>query len=132
MRYINKESSFFCQCDQGYFVADCNTTHNCNCAHDSICFSPSICQLSSNSCQHNEVCIPDDDRISLTTLTCLCSEEYSGEQCQNRSTRIDIQLNEILISNTSLIFIHFIKVFGNIDHELFSSSSRNTYTSRRY
>jgi hypothetical protein len=77
----------------------------------------SICQLSNNPCQNNGFCIPNDARISLTTFTCLCPEGYSGEHCQNKNTRIDIRLNEIIISSSSLVLIHFITSFENAEHE---------------
>jgi len=135
MRYANKESLFFCQCDQGYSGTYCNTTHKCNCANNSICLDASICicplykfgsycylkhsicQLSNNPCQNNGFCIPNDDRISLTTFTCLCPEGYSGEYCQNKNTRIDIRLDEIIISSSSLVLIHFITSFEDAEHE---------------
>jgi len=77
----------------------------------------SICQLSNNPCQNNGFCIPNDDRISLTTFTCLCPEGYSGEYCQNKNTRIDIRLDEIIISSSSLVLIHFITSFEDAEHE---------------
>jgi hypothetical protein len=43
MRYMNKKSSVFCRCDQGYSGARCEIQHKCDCASDSFCLASSIC-----------------------------------------------------------------------------------------
>ncbi|CAF1449187.1 unnamed protein product [Adineta steineri] len=46
IKYINKNSSYFCQCDQGYSGRQCNIQHSCSCSSDSICLTSSICLCS--------------------------------------------------------------------------------------
>ncbi|CAF4123734.1 unnamed protein product, partial [Rotaria sordida] len=110
MRYINERSLFFCQCNQGYSGIRCEISHECNCSNDSYCLAPficvcplykfgsycylkhSICKLSNNPCQHNGLCVPNDDRIDLTGFTCFCSQDYSGIRCENINNQIDIHL----------------------------------------
>jgi len=133
--HLNNQSLFFCQCDQGYFGLQCQNKHQCNCSNDSFCLTSSncicplhkfgrychlkhsICQLSNNPCQHNGLCIPIDYRINLTEFSCFCSDDYSGKICQNKNNQIDIQLDETIISNTSVVFLHFITSFQNAEHE---------------
>ncbi|CAF4947520.1 unnamed protein product, partial [Rotaria socialis] len=94
--------------EHGYSGAKCEIFHECNCAKDSFCLAPficvcplykfgsrcylnhSICQLSHNPCQHNDICVPNDDRIDLKGFTCICSQDYSGPRCENINNRIDI------------------------------------------
>ncbi|UJR20053.1 hypothetical protein I4U23_023187 [Adineta vaga] len=109
----------------------CNITYECSCAKDSICLSSSICVCpihklgslcyvkhpichpSNNPCQHNGLCIPNDDRIGLTTFTCLCSQEYSGERCQNRNVQIVIHFNSIFNLATTFLYVNLITAFQN-------------------
>ncbi|CAF1647757.1 unnamed protein product, partial [Adineta ricciae] len=134
MRYINKHSLFFCHCDKGYSGMYCNISHKCNCANDSICLASSICvcplykfgvhcyinhpisQLTINSSHHNRLCIPNDDRIDLTTYNCLCTSDYSGKHCENRNNRISIHLNEIFSFTISRIFLHFVIMHDSEHH----------------
>ncbi|CAF1084363.1 unnamed protein product [Adineta steineri] len=136
-RYINEKFLFFCYCDQGYSGTRCNITHKCDCANGSLCVDSSICicplykfgtycylkhsvcQTSNNLCQNNGICIPTDDRISSTGFTCFCPESYSGERCQNKNNRIDIHLDDKIISTTSLL-LHFITGFNDAEHERIS------------
>ncbi|CAF1178378.1 unnamed protein product [Adineta steineri] len=135
MNYVNNKSLFFCLCDNGYSGINCNITNQCNCANDSLCLSSdicicslykfgpychlthSICQLSNNSCQHNELCVPNDYRIDLNTFTCLCQDEYSDERCENKNNRIDIHLNKEILWEHSLLLIHVITSFDQKEHE---------------
>ncbi|UJR06600.1 hypothetical protein I4U23_010884 [Adineta vaga] len=43
IKYINKNSSYFCQCNSGYSGLNCQIKHNCSCSFDSFCVSSSIC-----------------------------------------------------------------------------------------
>ena len=123
--YLNKNSSFFCERREA----------KCQCSKDSICLSPSICvcpldkfgrychltrsicDLSNNPCKNNGLCIPLDDRIEMKGFTCLCPDGFSGERCENSNNRIDIHINETLLSNTTLIVLHLITAFDTAEHE---------------
>ena len=50
-------------------------------------------------------------------FTCLCPDGFSGERCENSNNRIDIHINETLLSNTTLIVLHLITAFDNAEHE---------------
>ncbi|CAF2850740.1 unnamed protein product [Rotaria sp. Silwood2] len=135
MKYINKKSLFFCQCNQGYYGSRCEKSYECNCANDSYCLAPyicicplykfgsycylkhSICHLSNNPCQHNGLCVPNDDRIDLKGFTCFCSQGYSGDRCENTNNQIDIHLHDTIVRQTSLLFIHFITSFKDAEHQ---------------
>ncbi|CAF4006948.1 unnamed protein product, partial [Adineta steineri] len=78
MKYINENSSYFCQCDQGYSGRQCTNKHSCSCSSDSFCLTSSICLCSmkrfgrncsltrsvcqslNSSCENNGLCIPVD------------------------------------------------------------------------
>ncbi|CAF4061131.1 unnamed protein product [Adineta steineri] len=136
MKYINKNSSYFCQCDQGYSGRYCNIQHTCSCSSDSVCltssiclcsmkkfgrnchFTRSVCQLLNNSCENNGLCIPIDDRININDFTCLCKENFYGKRCENQiEDGIYIELNEEMIQQVSIIFIHYIKAFDHSEHQ---------------
>ncbi|CAF1206324.1 unnamed protein product [Rotaria magnacalcarata] len=135
-QYIHQRHSvFFCRCNQGYSGANCEIFHECNCAKDSFCLASficvcplykfgsrcylnhSICQLSHNPCQHNGICVPNDDRIDLKGFTCICSQDYSGSRCENINNRIEIYLRDTKIQESSLLFIHFSTAFKNVEHQ---------------
>jgi hypothetical protein len=133
--YINNKSLLFCQCDQKYSGSQCQIKYQCNCANDSFCFDSSICicplhkfglychlthsiyQSSNNPCHNNGTSVPIDDRIGLKEFSCFCSDDYSGERCQNKNNQIDIHLNKTIIFNNSLVLLHFITAFKNAEHE---------------
>jgi hypothetical protein len=133
--YINNKSLYFCQCDQGYSGSQCQIKHECNCSNDSFCFNSSICicplhkfglhchlkhsicESSNNPCQNKGICIPTDDRIGLKDFICFCRDDYSGSRCENKNNQIDLQFNEIILFNTSLLLLHFITAFKNAEHE---------------
>ncbi|CAM4808908.1 unnamed protein product [Rotaria magnacalcarata] len=135
-QYIHQRHSiFFCRCSQGYSGANCEIFHECNCAKDSFCLAPficvcplykfgsrcylnhSICQLSHNPCQHNGICVPNDDRIDLKGFICICPQDYSGSRCENINNRIEIYLRDTKIQESSLLFIHFSTAFKNVEHQ---------------
>jgi hypothetical protein len=131
VRYANKKSLYFCQCNRGYSGSLCNMIHTCNCSNDSLCLASSICvcplhkfgsrcnlnqsicQLSNNTCKHNGICIPTDDRIDLQGFACLCTDGYTGARCEITSNRIDILIHQ----SVSTIFVHLITVVKNQVHE---------------
>ncbi|CAF2014150.1 unnamed protein product, partial [Rotaria magnacalcarata] len=97
-------ASFICVCPLYKFGSRCYLKH-------------SICQLSHNPCQHNGICVPNDDRIDLKGFTCICSQDYSGSRCENINNRIEIYLRDTKIQESSLLFIHFITAFKNVEHQ---------------
>ncbi|CAF3580012.1 unnamed protein product [Rotaria sp. Silwood1] len=129
MKYANMNNSVFCRCDQGYSGSFCNITHQCQCSNDSFCLAPSICvcslnmfgshcylkrpicQSMNNPCQHNGLCIPIDDRISLHGFICVCIEGYQGERCQYRSNQIDIHIDKTILTISSSFILHYIIAF---------------------
>ncbi|CAF4598059.1 unnamed protein product, partial [Rotaria sp. Silwood2] len=134
--YINKKILYFCQCDQRYSGNQCHIKHNCSCSSDSYCLTSSICicpiykfgqncylkhlncQLLNKSCENNGLCIPNDDRIAINSLTCLCQENFVGNKCEkNIQSRVDLEFDEDLIQRESLIFAHFITTFENSEHQ---------------
>ncbi|CAF4870676.1 unnamed protein product [Rotaria sp. Silwood1] len=133
--YINKNLSYFCQCNEGYSGQQCNIQQNCSCSLDSyclrssICICPlhkfgskcylnnSICQIPKNPCENNGICIPHDDRIGLNTFTCLCTENFFGTRCENLKNQIDIAFNDKNIGMMSMIWIHFISSIENGGHQ---------------
>ena len=135
VRYTNKNSSFYCQCNPGYSGSFCNLTHSCQCSQGSICLAPTvcvcpvnkfgsycylnrlICQSNNNSCQHNGLCIPNDDRIDSQSFTCFCKEGYFGPRCEYYSNRIDIILDDTITLTSSFVFVHFITAFETSEHE---------------
>ena len=157
-RYANIDSSFFCRCEQGYTGLRCDVKYPCNCASDSLCLAPSICvcplykfgrycylkhsicQSKRNPCLNNGLCVPNDDRISLKGFTCFCTDEYSGDRCQNPNNRIDIQLDDAMTRDISLILVHIITAFVNAEHQRttflkkipFSQPTLTLYTSQPF
>ncbi|CAF3776392.1 unnamed protein product [Rotaria sp. Silwood1] len=133
--YINKNLSYFCQCNEGYSSQQCNIQQNCSCSLDSyclrssICICPlhkfgskcylnnSICQIPKNPCENNGICIPHDDRIGLNTFTCLCTENFFGTRCENLKNQIDIAFNDKNIGMMSMIWIPFITSIENGGHQ---------------
>ncbi|CAF2930436.1 unnamed protein product [Rotaria sp. Silwood2] len=133
--YMNKNFSYFCQCNEGYSGSQCNIQHNCSCSLDSYCFTSSICvcplhkfgsmcylknsicQIPNKSCQNNGICIPHDDRTGLNNFTCLCTEDFFGTRCENVKNRIDIAFNDENIDLMPIIWIHFITLSENGRHQ---------------
>ena len=129
--YANDRSRSFCRCDHGYSGASCNVTEPCRCSHDAFCLTASICvcplnkfgrrchltRSTNDSCEHQGIGIPTDDRIDLHSLTCLCKEGYTGPRCQFFQNRINLNFDEQLIVSSSLVFIHLVTAFDSVEHE---------------
>ncbi|CAF3236439.1 unnamed protein product, partial [Rotaria socialis] len=70
------------------------------------CFIKSICQK--NICMNGGLCVPHNDRISLTNFTCACQDEFSGKRCEYEDAKIDISFYDVSIPQSLLV--HFITV----------------------
>ncbi|CAM2730307.1 unnamed protein product [Rotaria socialis] len=73
----------------------------CNFSSDSLCVgivhTQSIC-----------LCVPHNDRISLTNFTCACQDGFSGKRCEYEDVKIDISFYDISIPQS--LVVHFITV----------------------
>lgn len=145
MRYINKESLYFCQCDAGYSGISCNISHTCRCSNDSLCIAPSICvcplnkfgtrcylkysicQSTNNPCKHDALCIPHDDRISIQQFTCLCKYGFSGTTCEIDDQSIDIYFHETVIQEDSAVLIHFLRILDYRSNERMTTFRKIAY-----
>lgn len=131
IRYFNKNSSFYCQCDPGYSGSFCNITYVRNCSSDSLSLAPSVCVCplrkfgsycylkqsicQSNPCQNDGLCVPSDDRIASQSVTCFCKTGYFGSRCEHFANRIVLNLDEKIWLTSSFLFVHFIRAFDNIE-----------------
>ncbi|CAF4619761.1 unnamed protein product [Rotaria sp. Silwood2] len=114
-----------CRCKSNHSEIVYINQDQCNCSPDSICvgiannrsiclcpltkISPrcllnSICQT--DVCSNRGVCVPDDDRISLTNFTCICQDGFSGPRCEEKDVEIDISFSDVPIPQSLLV--HFI------------------------
>ncbi|CAF3976249.1 unnamed protein product [Rotaria sp. Silwood2] len=145
IRYINKNFSYFCQCDQGYSGLHCDIKQTCSCSADSFCLTSSICvcqlkkygpkcylkhsicQSSNNSCENDGICVPIDDRIASNKFTCLCKESFYGSRCENAKNRIYIKLDEKILEGTTAIFVHYITAFEDAKHQHITTLKKIKY-----
>ncbi|CAF5064580.1 unnamed protein product, partial [Rotaria magnacalcarata] len=49
------------------------------------------------------LCVPHNDRISLTNFTCACQDGFSGKRCEYEDVKIDISFYDVSIPQ-SLLF----------------------------
>ena len=124
--YVNDKRSTFCRCEPGWLGIHCSIRYRCDCAPNSLCISDTICvcprnrfgsrcylQSACNSelCENGGQCIPTVERYTISHLnksTCVCLQEYYGDRCQYRQTRIDISFHSELIISQSIL-LHFIR-----------------------
>ena len=57
----------------------------------------------SNPCQHHGQCLPNDERH----WTCLCPLGYSGQRCEHRQTRLEIDFDR-RVAIPSALLVHFV------------------------
>ncbi|CAF2158408.1 unnamed protein product [Rotaria magnacalcarata] len=89
----------------------------CNCSSDSLCVS----------IVHNRsiyLCVPHNDRISLTNFTYACQDGFSGKRCEYEDVKIDILFYDISIPQSLLV--HFITVREHVLESLNSVPIRAT------
>mgnify|MGYP001118537749 CR=1 FL=1 len=106
-------SHMTCDCAAGSRCVGKTTTNR------SICICPlekfgRRCFLTRSSCgrkpcQHGGICVPTDDRILETNLTCLCPDNYFGKFCEYFKRKIDITFTNGLMIPPAII-AHFITV----------------------
>ena len=133
VKYANM-ASYFCRCMPGWFGYFCNISHECQCSADSICVGVianrsicicplhkfgTFCQLTRSLCQENTcnyrgICVPDDQRMPVPDLTCVCSEGYFGSRCEFFNSKIQISFDDMPIPQA--IFAHFIGAMQNAPH----------------
>lgn len=59
-----------------------------------------------NSCKNKGQCIPINNRINNKDFICLCTEEYTGLNCEYKSNQININFHkEIIRKSTIYIYI---------------------------
>ncbi|UJR16910.1 hypothetical protein I4U23_003808 [Adineta vaga] len=131
VQYINTNTSYFCQCNQGYSGPQCETSHHCSCSSDSFCYTSSICvcpidkfgskcylkHLVNHTCENNGISVPLDDRFNMKQFICLCKENFHGEKCEYNKSRIDIELTDEIIGETKMIYFHYITAFETRAHQ---------------
>ena len=134
--YINNYGDF-CRCHLGWSGPHCSIRHNCNCSPNATCIgsinnrSICVCPLYTyeprcylkrssclpNPCQNDGFCTPADERIMERTFSCMCSEEFSGDQCEIRNIRLDVTFSKD-IQVPSFLHAYFV-IRGNgidLDH----------------
>ena len=132
IKYSNNiEARSFCQCHEGWSGKTCTIPHRCTCGLGSLCigllsnnrslcvcslnkFGPrclltnSICENANHSlCKNGGHCIPLDDYTTTDdNFICMCSNGFSGKQCEIVDTQLILTFNRSIILSQS-IFIHF-------------------------
>ncbi|CAF2091406.1 unnamed protein product [Rotaria magnacalcarata] len=145
IRYVNKQFSYFCPCDQGHSGIQCELQENCSRSSDSFCralsicicllhkhgptcyLKFSICQLLSTPCENDGICVPIDDRIVRNKFTCLCKGTFYGRRCENSKSEIDVNVDGETFEQTTAIFIHFITAFENVQHQRITTPEKMKY-----
>ncbi|CAF1537599.1 unnamed protein product [Adineta ricciae] len=136
LKYTNAENAYFCRCNHGWSGNQCSIAYQCNCSSDSLCIDQSIClcpvtkfgslcyltriACERSLCFNNGLCVPNDARHEISdglksSYSCICTENFEGDRCEFRKTRLDISFGKKIAIPESL-FIHFIETFKNSKH----------------
>ncbi|CAF1364182.1 unnamed protein product [Didymodactylos carnosus] len=136
--YSNFAGKEHCLCNDGWSGITCDIESTRKCEHGSIAvdgqclctlgFMGPSCSINRNactarSCYNGGSCVPLADDFSFT---CLCHNEFFGNQCKHKKATLTVHINDKPGDNTiaqvPIIVIHFV----NIDDSLrqFSLESR--------
>ena len=132
--FDDQENRIFCQCEKGWSGRFCTIPYISLCSIDSIslgqlannrslCICPvnkmgPRCLINDVTCQKNQTvtcfnkgeCLSVDEyRTSQKKFLCICSKEFTGNQCEIPRTKLLIIFDKN-ITLPSVIFIHFIEV----------------------
>ncbi|UJR12840.1 hypothetical protein I4U23_017014 [Adineta vaga] len=126
-----------CFCHSGWTGLHCEKKYQCECSSDALCVGSSLtclcplnrfgrrCYLEQNICEsfppvcfHGGLCVPTDIRMQTfgKSYMCTCLNDYSGDQCQYRNTRINIKFSPKIIDYSSALFLHLISANGKQTH----------------
>lgn len=126
---INQNSIYFCSCDSGYYGEHCeNYEPQCisGCSSFSICkpdyggivtgnkkpyclcptthYGPTcalkIDQCVKNPCQHDGTCYISSEWVDMENYTCICTNSYSGVNCEIPKALVKIKINSTYSSET--------------------------------
>jgi hypothetical protein len=128
---INRNSTYFCSCDNGYYGKHCqNYDHRCtnHCSPNSICkpeyggiitsdnkpyclcstthYGPTCAlkndQCNKNPCKHHGTCYMSYDSADMQNYTCICTSLYYGVNCEILKASITIRINSKYLSVTAI------------------------------
>ncbi|CAM4870529.1 unnamed protein product, partial [Rotaria socialis] len=68
-----------------------------------------------------------DDHIVRNKFTCLCKGSFYGSRCENSKSEIDVNVDEETFEQTTAMFIHFITVFENVQHQRITTLKKMKY-----
>ncbi|CAF1153792.1 unnamed protein product [Adineta steineri] len=133
IKYFNNPTNqTFCQCDPGWTGKFCTIKYDCLCSSPSLCIGKlvnnrSLCVCPINTMgprcliqhQSSEICqngghgvLIDEYEIPKKKFICTCSKGYSGDQCEQNQTKLEVSFDGNIDLYPS-IFIHFIEVKTN-------------------
>jgi hypothetical protein len=115
IRYVNVEE-YFCHRSSGWSGVQCdrpiNYVDHVNNRPIYICpltKSGPQCLLTSscsgNECQHGGHCVPAQLTTPNSNYVCTCPFDYFGSRCRNSKGKLEVSLNNLMISSYFLAFI---------------------------
>ena len=127
-RFDNR-NEFFCRCFNGYSGKLCLIKNDCDCSPNSVCVGTannrsicvcpfdrfgSRCYLKRtvcipNPCSEDGQCVPTDVRISEAEYFCICRNGFTGSNCEQMKSRIEISFGKNIIIPQSIL-THFIDI----------------------
>ena len=134
VKYENSDQKF-CLCKRGWSGLLCETRLTCECSDDSLCAGYTngqpIClcpnnkvgpkcvissMCSASTCSNGGLCIPlhESDRLSGDHPKCVCTEEYTGFNCEHRNQAIAFEFVEL--PSYPFMIVHLIEIFPDESH----------------